>query len=105
MNVYEAVTSTGLPCAHLAYPEGSAPKLPWCVYYLDETPGFSADNTMFTTIRRWVIEHYWKTYDAQKDNALDEAILSNFGPFDKSETWVDEENCAMTVYYFNQIGD
>mgnify|MGYP007070073968 CR=1 FL=1 len=35
-----------MPCAHMAWPIGKAPELPWCVYYLDDADGFEADNSL-----------------------------------------------------------
>lgn len=104
-NVVRAVEGVGLPCAHMAFPEGSAPDLPWCVYYLDESSGFNADNTIYAEDARWVVEHYWKTYDQEKESALEQTILSEFGPYTKTETWVQDENCTQTSYYFHEIGE
>ena len=104
-NVQAAVTSAGQPCAHMAWVEGTAPELPWCVYYLDEQRGVAADNRLQAKRYNWIIEHYWKTYDAEKTSALEAAIEDAFGPYESAETWVEEENCVMTAYYFREIGD
>ena len=101
--VQKAVTAAGLPCCHMAWLEGQAPPLPWCVFYLDDTDGVFADNTVRTFVNRWVVELYQKSADAALENALEQSLLDAFGPFIKSETWVRSENCLQTAYHFTEI--
>jgi hypothetical protein len=107
--VYDAVTSVVLkdgshmPCAHMAFPIGNAPNLPWCVYYLDETEGIAADNRLHVRRNRWIVEHYWKDYDEEAETALEMALEQSFGVFTITESWVDTENCMETAYYFTEI--
>ena len=109
VDVYNAVTSVPIgedafmPCAHMVFPASSAPSLPFCVYYLDEMDGFAADNTLHARRNNWVVEHYWEDYDEDIERALEEAIMENFGAFTKTESWIDDENCAETAYYFAEI--
>lgn len=100
--VYAAISPI-MPCAHMAFPIGSAPDLPWCVYYLDEMDGFAADNSLLAKRNNWVVEHYWRDYDEEKESALESAIESSFGAFKKTEVWVEDENCVQTTYYFAEI--
>lgn len=100
--VYKAVSSV-MPCAHLAFREGSAPELPWCVYYLDDIDGFAADNRFAAKKNHWVVEHYWRNYSEEKESALEKVLEEKFGTFSKSEVWVDDENCCQTAYYFSEI--
>lgn len=108
-SVFDAVTSVALdenrnmPCAHMAYPIGSAPPLPMCVYYLDEMDGYAADNKLHAKRNNWIVEHYWKVHDENIENALENAIESRFGAFKKTEVWVADENCVQTSYYFAEI--
>lgn len=107
--VYSAVTSVEIadgvhmPCAHFLYPVGSAPELPWCVYYLDEMDGYAADNRIIARRNNWIVEHYWKVYDENIEKALEDALEASFGAFRKTETWVESENCMETAYYFAEI--
>ena len=109
IDVYQAVTSVELPngskmpCAHMAFPIGSAPSLPWCVYYLDEMDGFAADNRLHARRNNWIVEHYWKDYDEGVERELEKAIEDAFGAFRKTEEWVSDENCVETAYYFAEI--
>ena len=107
--VYAAISSVSLgdstlPCAHIAWREGSAPStLPWAVYYLDEETSFDCDNTRYCAVRRWTVELYQKARDGELEAALEAAIVDNFSPFDKAESWVENENCLMTSYYFTEV--
>lgn len=92
-----------MPCAHLAYQTAAAPELPWCVYYLDGVDGMAADNRFAAKRNSWVVEHYWRDYDEEKEAALEKAIEEKFGSFGKSEAWVDDENCCQTTYSFTEI--
>ena len=100
--VYDAVSSV-MPCAHLAFKVGSAPSLPWCVYYLSDIDGMSADNKFISRRNSWVVEHYWRDYDAEKESSLESVLEENFGVFSKSETWIDSENCCQTTYTFTEF--
>lgn len=94
----------GIPSVRFAWPEGSAPELPWAVFWIDEEDGFYADGRMDVRNRAWVLELYQKTSDEELESVLEEAIIAEFSPFRKSEAWVDDENCIQTTYYFTEIG-
>lgn len=99
-DVYSAVKSAGIPCAHFAWAEGKAPSLPWAVYYLSDLNGFCADNTMYAAGSRWCVELYQRVSDPELEGRLERAILSKFTPYTKSESYVADENCFQTTYYF-----
>ena len=102
-DVYEAISAV-IPCAHVAWSVGSAPELPWCVYYLDEMDGYAADNRLHTRRNRWIVEHYYKVHDEEKQAALEGAIEAGFGVFRTTgEMWVEDEKCYETAYYFTEI--
>ncbi len=102
-DVQTCVESAGIPCVHTAWPAGSAPQLPWCVFYLDESDGFYADGTAFAESESWVVELYQRSRDAAVEATLESAIRSRFGPFRKTEGWVESEGCLQTAYYFTEI--
>ena len=95
----------GLPSVRFAWPEGSAPELPWAVFWIDEEDGIYADGRMEARRREWTLELYQKTSDEELEERLEDAIIANFSPFRKSEAWVDDENVIQTVYYFTEIGE
>ena len=97
------VGKSSMPVAHFAFKVGSAPKLPWCVYYLDEAEGTGADNRNYAVKNHWVVEHYWIDYDPKVEQAIEQAIEENFGSFSKIETWIESESCAQTLYRFAEF--
>lgn len=104
-DVVSAVRSAGLPIAHVAWPVGSAPALPWCVYLVDEDNSLSADDTRYCALTRWRVELYTKQGDDSSAPALDKALIEAFGDYYKEETWVESEACVLTSYEFTEIGD
>ena len=108
-DVYSVVSSVPLgdgtlPCAHMTWRDGSAPaSLPWAVYYLDDESSMNADDTRYCSVRKWFVELYQKARDPELEAALEQAIVDNFSPYEKSESWLSTENCLLTSYNFTEI--
>lgn len=100
--IYTAI-STVVPCVHMAWREGTAPALPWAVYYLDESSSLFASNTRYANVNRWTVELYQKSSDLTLETQLETALDTNFGGYSKSEAWIDTENCVQTTYMFTEI--
>lgn len=103
-DVRKCIESAGIQCTHLCYPEGAAPELPWAVFYQEDEYGFDADDTRFAPAIDWCVELYQLEADDELEGALEEAITRDFGPYDKTEVWLDDENAVETTYTFRQIG-
>lgn len=101
-DVVAAVRAAGIPVVHMAWPKGSAPRLPWAAYYLDDQDGMYADDEVWAAVERWVVELYEREPDEDLEALLESSISEAFGPFDKSETWVESEGCTQTTYRFTQ---
>lgn len=91
-----------VPCAHMAWPKGCAPKLPWAVFYEDSSADFCADDSPWARAHEWTVELYERSGDSATEGAL-ERSLARFGPVARYETWIDEEGCLMTAYSFKQF--
>lgn len=102
-DVYSIAEDAGIPAVHMAWPIGSAPSLPWFVFYVSNQSGFNADDTMYAPVYRWALELYQKTSDEELEAKVEQSILEKFGSFSKSESWVEDENCLMTTYYFTDM--
>lgn len=102
-DVVSAVRSAGLQVAHMAWPENSAPALPWCVYYVYEDEPQFADDKRYANHWKWCVELYQRQDDGVTEEKLDAAIADAFGPYTKSEEWVESEGCIQTIYLFDQI--
>lgn len=92
-----------VPCCHMAWTVGSAPSLPWAVFYLDECDSQYADNTVFASVNRWVVELYERTHSDEIEGAVEKAINESFGSFSKTEMWIESESCIQVVYRFTEI--
>lgn len=99
-DVFAVAQDAGIPAAHMAWPVGSAPALPWLVFYVESQYGTYADNTIYKPSPRWAIELYQRTCDDELVEKVEASILERFGPFSKTESWVEDENCLQTTYYF-----
>lgn len=101
-DVQECV-STVVPCRHMAWTIGSAPELPWAVFYGERTI-LAADGDTYTINHRWTVELYEKHANGELERQLLDALRARFGAVQpSSETWIESENCLMTVYRFSEI--
>lgn len=102
--VQQCIESAGVPCAHNAWYEGTAPDLPYATFYQQGGYGFDADNSRFVPATSWCVELYQLEADSELEARVEEAIQRDFGPFYKSETGVVDENVCETLYTFTEIG-
>ncbi len=101
--VVSCIKGCGLECAHMCFPKGSAPPLPWAVYYLDATDDMCADDGVFEEVAEWTVELYEKSADYGLHRKVKAAIAEAFAPPTVEQTWVDDENCLLTTYTFREI--
>lgn len=101
--VVAAVRSAGLPVARLAWPLGSAPPLPWCVFRLDEDAKLDADGGRWASFPRWAVELYREPSDAESEGKVESALAAAFGDYRKTESWVESQGCAMSTYTFTDF--
>lgn len=100
-DVYECVSQV-VPCRHYAWPDDSAPALPWAVYTGESDP-IVADDFQTGAIHHWTVELYEKRRDAQLEASLEAAIVAAFGNYTKREVPIKSEDCLMVTYDFRQI--
>ena len=101
--VFEILSTSGLPGAKECWPEGGAPELPWFVYELVDDGMFGADDRNYANLPRYRASLYEKVRDIDVGNAF-EAALAEFGPFTREEYHIDSEKCDMTTYTFTYTG-
>jgi len=102
-DIKSAIESVGIPCAHMSWVRGSAPELPWAVFYLDDTDGFFADDGIYSGVHNWIVELAQRSSDKTLEENLENVIVTEFGPFSKSEYWDSQENCLITSYSFSLL--
>lgn len=101
--VVSVVADAGFPIARLAWPLGSAPKLPWCVFSLYEDAKLDADGGRWVSYPRWSVELYHSQTDNESEAKLEAALAAAFGDYGKTETWVESESCVMAAYVFTDM--
>lgn len=101
--VVAAVQAAGLPVCRMAWPVGSAPSLPWCVFYEDGNNGFWADDRMIFQRHSWCVELYQRASDSESEAALEASLADAFGGYEKTEAWVEEDGCLQTTYTFAEF--
>ncbi len=99
----QGCVSSVVPCAHMAWPKGCAPELPWAVFYASGRRGKAADNRTASRTTEWCVELYERSGDSVLEDALEAAIEAAFGPCSVTEAWVEEEQCLQTSYYFTSV--
>ena len=92
-----------VPCAHICWPKGGAPDLPWAVYS-DEPDGKGADNDNWVVRHHWEVELYEKYVDVELEDALFETLRGVYGYVEPPDTqWIESEGCARTLYRFSEL--
>lgn len=99
--VYKAVSSI-VPCRHMSWGDEKKPKLPWAVYYCEDTP-FGADDLMCAVRHDWTVELYQEKRDAALEKKLGDAINEAFGPYAKKETYKTADGMLLVTYDFHEI--
>ena len=84
--------------AYRAFPVGKAPKLPFVCYLATDTDNFDADNRVYQVIQNVDVELYTEKKDPAVEKQLEAACDANYIPWDKTETWLDDEQCYEILY-------
>lgn len=85
-------------CVYHHYDEGSAPELPYLIFYYPSSDNESADNVVWSNINRLNIELYTDNKEFSIENEI-EAVLSEHGFFyEKSEQYIKDEKMYEVLY-------
>lgn len=101
--VVAACASAGIPCAHMAFPEGSGQGLPFAVYVKGESRDQYADGANRRHITPVSLELYTAPDDTASAPAIEEAIAAFGGWAREEEIWVEADHCIETVYTFTLV--
>lgn len=94
--LYEQLTTSGLPVAYRAFDESNAPEMPFLVYFFDRSNNFAADGLVHQKIDHYQVQLFTRKKDPQTE-ALVEAALG-FTFWTKEEYEEDDEACTRIVY-------
>lgn len=100
MSIYEALRSTGLPCAYSHFSKPQTP--PYIVYIGAGQNQFKADDTRYWHENSYQVEYYFKRKNEANEEAIEESLISNGFLFQKSEDiYLEDEEVFLIYYYLN----
>ena len=94
-DLYDILTTTGLPVAYDHFPDKAKVGAPCITYNVSVTSNFGADNKVYSPVIHVDIHLYEKI--AGNEQPLVEAALSDIF-WDKTETWENDEKVYHTIY-------
>lgn len=92
------VKSFGFPCVYHHWKPGTAPELPYVVYYYDNRSDFMADDENYVNIASVTIELYSGEKDFEAEQRIEKILKENKLPFDKMEIYIESEELFEQVY-------
>ena len=99
--VYSTVSAI-VPCAHIEWPDDSAPALPWACYHGEDRP-VTASDIQIAVRRFWTVELYEKRRDKALETQLANALRERFGAVKRDESYIENENMLMVAFSFAEI--
>lgn len=96
--IAQMIESMRLPFTYYSFPDNAAPNPPYIVFNYPENNDLGADNINYVSIDTVNIELYTATKDFDTENQV-EAILTQNGFFyEKTETYIRQENLFQITY-------
>ena len=93
-----SITAFASKVVYWAWPEGKAPKLPFICFHTPDANTFGADNAVYYTANRFLIELYSKTKDTTSEGLVEAKLTSQSIFYTKSTNYLDDEKCYLTTY-------
>lgn len=96
--VKQMIESIGLPYTYDSFPNNVAPAPPYIVFNYPNNDDFSADNTNYVSIDLLNIELYTSTKDFELEKNLEAVLNANGFYYDKTETYIRQDNIYQITY-------
>lgn len=98
--LHQILESTGIPTVYYSWStqDGDRPSLPFICYNTPFSSNFFADNIVFLSIEHVQIELYTKYKEPTIEAALERVLAENEIAWEKTETYLDSENCFQIIY-------
>lgn len=84
--------------AYRQFPEGSAPALPFIVYYAENSDNFGADNKVYLQKTEVTIELYTKQKDVISEGLIETMLNNNSIFWNKYEDYIESEHMYQISY-------
>lgn len=98
MTIYEALQSTGLPCAYSHFKTPQEP--PYLTYIGTGQTNFDADNTHYYGYNTYQVEYYYTEKNEQNEAAIESALIAAGFLYAKSEDVFIESEGVFVIYYY-----
>lgn len=98
INVADMIKSIGLPYSYYQFPEGTAQKLPFVVFFFSGSDDLYADQENYQKISTLNIELYTAQKDFAQDAAIEKILNDNGLTYYKEESYIDSEKMWQTAY-------
>lgn len=90
----------GLPVAYREWESGEEPKLPYLLFYRDESNDFIADNYNYLEGSRMSLELYTEIKDFEQEEAVNQLLQQLEIPYQVFEGNLDSEKMYEVLYEF-----
>ena len=101
--VLDSITGFKDKVAYRMFPKGSAPALPFIVYYSQGTNNQFGDDKTYHVIEDINVCLYTRTKDTTSESAVETALNNGGYPWNKSEAYIDSEECYEITYEITLI--
>lgn len=98
IEVKQMIESIGLPYTYDSFPNNVAPAPPYIVFNYPNNDDFGADNTNYVSIDVLNIELYTSTKDFELEKNLEAVLNANGFYYDKTETYIRQDNIYQITY-------
>lgn len=96
-----AITGFADKVTYYAWPEGTAPALPFICFFETGADNFAADGIVFCSSPSVSIELYTKLKDEVTEGAVEAALTAADLYFTKQEQYLGDEKCYLVLYTVN----
>lgn len=93
-----SITGFADKVAYRAFPMGSAPALPFIVYYVQNSDNFMADGKVYLQKNEVTIELYSNEKDVASETLLETKLNDNCIPWQKYEEYIESEHMYQISY-------
>lgn len=101
--ILNSITGFKDKVAYRMFPKGCAPALPFIVYYSQGTNNRFGDDKTYHVIEDINICLYSKQKDTTSESAIQTALDNANLPWNKSEAYIDSEECYEITYEITLI--
>lgn len=96
--IEEMIRNMGLKFTYYQWDVGSAPELPYILFYYPERDDFHADDKNYVKITRLNIELYSDNKDFEHEAIIEALLEEHEIIYEKEEQYISEERMYETLY-------